>query len=160
MKRMILLMLVSTTWWSCSPMKMPEMREIGVKNRSLVIFFSREVNEPIDVIIDRKSVPIVAPAEGTRLEIYNLETMRHRMEIRSNHYIVSKPLRYVDFDPEKGQVVEIVALIPYADETAPAPEREEAGIFRRFWNRLTFWNKETGESERIDTQSVYGEFTD
>lgn len=157
---MILLVLVSSIWFSCSPMKMPEMQEIGVKNHSLVLFFSKKVTEPIDVVVDRKRVPIVAPAEGTRLEIYNLETRRHRLEIRSNHYIVNQPLRYVDFDPEKGQVVEIVAVIPYADETAPDTGREKAGLMRRMWNRLTFWNKETGEAERIDTTAVYGEFTD
>jgi len=141
-------------------MKMPEMREIGTKNRSLVLFFSKKVTEPIQVVIDRKPVPIVAPAEGTRLQIYNLETRRHRLEIRSNHYIFSHPLRYVDFDPEKGHVVEIVAVIQYSDETAPDTGQKKAGLMRRLWNRLTFWNKETGEAKRIDTSAVYGEFSD
>lgn len=159
MKKTIILVIASLVAVACGPMKISDLREIGIQNQTCVLYFSRTLTDPIRLVIDGKPVPIAQPASGRRLEVSNLPVGEHKFQIDSDFYIVSEPIRTFEYNPEKGQVIQVYAVRKYLDETAPNRE-EQPGIFKRTWNGMLFWRKQSAQDEAIDTTGIYAEFAD
>jgi len=144
---------------ACSPLRISELQEIGVNNQTCVLYFSKNITDPIRIFIDDREMPIALPATGRQLEIHNLAVGQHRLRMESDFYIISEPIRTFEYNPEANQVVLVFAVRSYLDQTAPV-RREQPGFFKRVWNSMLFWRKKTVEDVSIDTSGVYGEFTD
>lgn len=161
MKQILTIACLLTFLTSCGPVKLADLTERAVANQSLIMVFSRKVRDPFTLTIDDQPVPIVAPARGKRLEVKNLKPGKHQVLLRSDYYIFSEPFRTIDFQPaEKKGMVLVIGTLHYFDESAAPADAEQPTIWRRTVGLLTFWKKKTAGARKIDTSSVYAEFTD
>ncbi len=163
MKKHILFVLLiaalSTT--ACGPFKVNEMQELGIKNHTLVIYFSRKIKHPFELSIDNNKVPVAAPGTGQLLQIHNLEPGEHHISIVSNWYIFSQPVRDISYAPDKKETAQVFSVLKYSESTRPVQEANPPGLFKRMVSALIFWKgKETIAETKIDTSKIYGEFTD
>ena len=155
----ILVILMLTV--ACGPTKISQLQKTALKDQTLVLYFSRTVKHNLTVSIDNKNVPIAAPAEGRRLEIHNLKPGNHQLALSSSYYIVSEPIRDIQFTPKEKQVVQLFGLIKYRDQSVGTPTAKRQGFFKTLFSKLLFWKgKTTEEEKKIDTTGIYGEFTD
>ncbi len=159
MKKLILLAFATLFVISCRPVKISDIREVGTKNNTCVLFFSNTINYPIQLSIDDQPVPIALPMKGKQLEIHNLSEGSHTFSLKSNYYIFSEPIRKFNYSPADGKNVLIFAVLKYRDKTAPNRE-ELPGFWKRTWNGMLFWRKKSVDDRTIDTSGMYGEFTD
>lgn len=161
-KHIVLILLIaifSTT--ACAPLKVNEMQELGVKNHTLVMCFSRKMKHPFVLSIDGNQVPIAAPATGHLLQIHNIKPRKYRISIVSNWYIFSQPVRDISYTPEKNETAIVFSALKYSETTRPVQEKKGSGIFKKILNAMLFWkDKETEAQKKIDTSKIYGEFTD
>ncbi len=156
----LILLIVLFSVPACGPLKVHKMEQIGVKNHTLVIYFSKKVKHPFLLSIDNKSVPVVSPATGRLLQIHNLSTGEHLISIVSNWYIFSEPVRTVTYAPAKNKTAIVFSVLKYSESTRPIQEKNRPGILKRVLNTLLFWRgKETTGEQKIDIEKVYGEFT-
>ena len=163
MKKQILMILLIGIFsmTACGPMKVTKMQQIGVKNQTMVMYFSRKIKHSFVLSIDNKPVPVAAPATGRLLQIHNLKPGTHHITIRSDWYIFNMPIRDFSYQPEKNETAVLFSALKYSEDTRPIQEKNKAGLFRRMLNTILFWRgKETDTAVKIDTTKVYGEFTD
>jgi len=155
---MLLVAVLSST--ACGPLKVNEMQKIGVKNHTLVIYFSRKIKHSIELSIDGNSIPIAAPATGRMLQIHNLKPGKHNISIVSNFYIFSQPVRDFNYSPGKNETAIVFSALKYSENTRPIQEKNKPGLLKGMLNAITFWKgKETETESKIDTSKLYGEFT-
>lgn len=159
MKKLILLVFATLFVISCGPVKISDIRDVGTKNDTCVLYFSRVLNYPIQLSIDDQPVPIALPIKGKQLEIHNLSEGRHTFRIDSDYYILSEPIREFHYLPANGRNVLVFAVLKYRDQTAP-PREELPGLWKRTWNGMLFWRKKSVDNRTIDTSGMYAEFTD
>jgi len=146
---------------ACGPMKVNEMQKIGVKNHTLVIYFSRKMKHPFELSIDGTKVPVAAPGTGRLLQIHNIKPGEHHIRIVSNWYIFSQPVRDISYTPDKDETAIVFSALKYSESTRPVQEKDTPGILKRMLNAMIFWKgKETATETKIDTKKIYGEFTD
>ncbi len=162
MKKHIVLMLfvavLSST--ACGPLKVNEMQQIGVKNHTLVMYFSRKIKHPFSLSIDGTQVPVVAPGTGQLLQIHNIKPGKHNISIVSNWYIFSQPVRDISYSPDKNETAIVFSALKYSETTRPVKEKNRPGMLKRMLNAMIFWKgKETATEKKIDTTKLYGEFT-
>ncbi|NOY23975.1 MAG: hypothetical protein GXO70_10760 [Acidobacteria bacterium] len=163
MKKHIVLILfvavLSST--ACGPLKVNEMQQIGVKNHTLVMYFSRKMKHPFVLSIDGTRVPVVAPGTGQLLQIHNMKPGKHNISIVSNWYIFSQPVRDISYSPDKNETAIVFSALKYSETTRPVQEKNRPGMLKRMLNAMVFWKgKETATEKKIDTTKLYGEFTD
>ncbi len=156
---MLLIAIFSTT--ACAPLKVNEMQELGIKNRTLVMYFSRKIKHPFVLSIDGNQVPIAAPASGRLIQIHNMKPGTHRISIVSDWYIFSQPVRDISYMPSEKQTAIVFSAIKYSENTYPEQEKNKPGMLKKMLNVMVFWKgKETETAKKIDTSKLYGEFTD
>jgi len=156
-KKLVLIIMMAFTIISCKVVKLESLQKKCSENKTLILFFSKKVEQPISVKLDGIEIPIVSVFSGTRLELYNVTEGKHLIELSSNYYILNRPIRNLDIKYDENCAQQIL-IRNYVDKLVE--EQGQNSFISRIKKKILFWKKAKGFDENsVESNSIYGKFT-
>jgi hypothetical protein len=157
MKKLVLFVMIMFTITGCKVVTLESLQKQCSQNKALVLFFSKPVDKPITVKIDNKEIPIVSVFSGEVLELYRVPEGKHILELSSNFYIFSKPIRELEVKYDSNCAQQVL-IRNYRDKLIE--DKGENSFFSKLARKFMFWKKEKGIDENsITDTTIYGKFT-